>query len=115
MPEINHVQIFENRGEMMGASNPHPHCQIWATASIPEQPARELEAPAQVSAPSMEAACFATTSRWSKARRARVVCSNDGFVAMVPFWAVWPFEVLLCSRRHFGIVSGIQRRLKSRS
>src|SRR5205085_396104 len=42
--EINHVQIFENRGAMMGASNPHPHCQIWATASIPEEPAKELAA-----------------------------------------------------------------------
>src|SRR6202008_551930 len=43
VPGIRHVQIFENRGEMMGASNPHPHCQIWATASIPDQPARELD------------------------------------------------------------------------
>ena len=39
---IHHVQIFENRGEMMGASNPHPHCQIWATATVPQAPAREL-------------------------------------------------------------------------
>src|SRR5581483_1524611 len=43
-PGTRHVQIFENRGEMMGASNPHPHCQIWATGSIPEAPARELAA-----------------------------------------------------------------------
>ncbi len=41
---INHVQIFENRGAMMGASNPHPHCQIWATSSIPVEPAKELAA-----------------------------------------------------------------------
>ena len=44
LPDINHVQIFENRGAMMGASNPHPHCQIWATSSIPEAPAKELAA-----------------------------------------------------------------------
>ena len=42
MPDINHVQIFENRGAMMGASNPHPHCQIWATSSIPDIPGKEL-------------------------------------------------------------------------
>ena len=44
LPFINHVQIFENRGEMMGASNPHPHGQIWATEHIPNDPKRELEA-----------------------------------------------------------------------
>ena len=64
LDEINHVQIFENRGAMMGASNPHPHCQIWATASIPEAPSKELltqkayrESPQRVS-------CCATTLGW---------------------------------------------------
>ncbi len=43
-PEINYVQMFENRGAMMGASNPHPHCQIWATEHVPDEPATESEA-----------------------------------------------------------------------
>lgn len=97
--EINHVQIFENRGDMMGSSNPHPHCQIWATASIPEQPERELEAQRKyLAAHGNCLLCDYLALEQSQA--ARLVCANDGFVAMVPFWAVWPFEVLLCSRRH---------------
>ncbi len=99
--EINHVQIFENRGEMMGASNPHPHCQIWATASIPEQPARELKAQSKYLA-AHQSCLLCDYVKLEQSQASRVVCENDGFVAMVPFWAVWPFEVLLCSRRHIG-------------
>jgi len=101
VPGISHVQIFENRGEMMGASNPHPHCQIWATASIPEAPARELDAQRKYLA--AHGTCLLCDYvALEQSRATRIVCSNDGFVAMVPFWAVWPFEVLLCSRRHMG-------------
>jgi len=101
VPGISHVQIFENRGEMMGASNPHPHCQIWATASIPEAPARELDAQCKYLA--AHGTCLLCDYvALEQSQSTRIVCSNDGFVAMVPFWAVWPFEVLLCSRRHMG-------------
>ena len=58
-PEINHVQIFENRGEMMGASNPHPHCQIWASSSIPTEVAAEQRQQAQWRQ-AMDRACYAT-------------------------------------------------------
>jgi len=98
-PEINHVQIFENKGAMMGASNPHPHGQIWAGESLPNEPAKELAA---------------LTDYWREHRscmlcdylaleeklQERIVCANDHFVALVPFWAVWPFETMLLSRRH---------------
>ena len=101
MPQINHVQIFENRGAMMGASNPHPHCQIWATGSLPEAPAKELHA--QRSYLDSHASCLLCDYVELEDRlQARVVCGNAGFVAMVPFWAVWPFELLICSRRHMG-------------
>jgi UDPglucose--hexose-1-phosphate uridylyltransferase len=97
-PDINHVQIFENKGEMMGASNPHPHCQIWAQHSIPVETAREGE---------QMRAHLARTGRTlltdylhiELESGERVICSNDGFVAVVPFWAVWPFEALVISRR----------------
>ena len=93
----------------MGASNPHPHCQIWATASIPEQPARELEAQGKYLA--AHGSCLLCDYVALEQRQAtRIVCANEGFVAMVPFWAVWPFEVLLCSRRHLGAFPGIQQR-----
>jgi len=98
---INHVQIFENRGGMMGASNPHPHCQIWATSSIPEEPSKELKA--QLAYRRAHEACLLCEYVALETRQQlRVVCQNPGFVALVPFWAVWPFEILVCSRRHFG-------------
>lgn len=96
---INHVQIFENRGAMMGASNPHPHCQIWATCSIPVEPAKELAA---------QSAYWRAKQRCllcdyigvEQRQRERLLFENDGFIALVPYWAVWPFEILVCSRRH---------------
>ena len=96
---INHVQIFENRGAMMGASNPHPHCQIWATSSIPEAPAKELIA--QSAYLKSHGSCLLCDYVALEQRQsARVVCQNDSFIALVPYWAVWPFELLVCSRDH---------------
>jgi UDPglucose--hexose-1-phosphate uridylyltransferase len=101
MPGISHVQIFENRGEMMGASNPHPHCQIWATSSIPQAPARELAA--QHSYFENHSTCLLCDYlKLEENEKSRIVISNERFVVLVPFWAVWPFEVLVCSRRHLG-------------
>jgi UDPglucose--hexose-1-phosphate uridylyltransferase len=101
MPGISHVQIFENRGEIMGASNPHPHCQIWATSSVPQAPARELSA--QHSYSEARGSCLLCDYlKLEEAEKSRIVTSNERFVVVVPFWAVWPFEVLVCSRRHLG-------------
>jgi UDPglucose--hexose-1-phosphate uridylyltransferase len=96
---MNHVQIFENRGAMMGASNPHPHCQIWATASIPEVPAKELIAQSAY-LESHSSCLLCDYVALEQKQKVRVACENDGFVAVVPFWAVWPFELLVCSRPH---------------
>ena len=101
LDSINHVQIFENRGAMMGASNPHPHCQIWATASIPEEPSKELVVQ-RVYRKAHDRCLLCDYVDLERRERVRVVCENDGFVALVPFWAVWPFEILVCSRRHLG-------------
>ena len=96
---IKHVQIFENRGEMMGASNPHPHCQIWATSSIPQLPARELQS--QAAYLNEQGSCLLCDyAVIEQKEKDRVVIENEAFIALVPFWAVWPFEILLCSRRH---------------
>jgi UDPglucose--hexose-1-phosphate uridylyltransferase len=101
MPQINHVQIFENRGAMMGASNPHPHCQVWATSSIPDIPKKELAF--QTSYFEQHNKCLLCDyTSLEIQEKTRVVWMNDGFVAIVPFWAVWPFEVMVCSRRHLG-------------
>ncbi len=104
LPEMNHVQIFENRGAAMGASNPHPHCQIWATSSIPEIPQMELRA--QQSFLKNHKSCLLCDYTGLEDRqKIRIVCQNESFVALVPFWAVWPFEILICSRRHLGTIS----------
>ena len=98
---IHHVQIFENRGAMMGASNPHPHCQVWATASIPDAPAKELLA--QSAYMKSHSRCLLCDySALEQRQQVRLVCGNDRFIALVPFWAVWPFELLVLSRQHLG-------------
>jgi UDPglucose--hexose-1-phosphate uridylyltransferase len=101
IPFINHVQIFENKGPMMGCSNPHPHGQIWAQNSIPDEPAMEgarLEAYFRAKGKSLLGDYLATEMRIGE----RIVAQNDGFVALVPYWAVWPFEILVVSRRQVG-------------
>ena len=97
-PDINYVQIFENKGAMMGCSNPHPHGQIWASGSIPEELVKE---------------CASQEGYFREHNRPllldylekeltldeRVVYANEGFVVLVPFWAVWPFETMIVPRR----------------
>jgi UDPglucose--hexose-1-phosphate uridylyltransferase len=98
-PEIRHVQIFENRGAMMGASNPHPHGQIWATEHIPDEAAAEVAN--QSAYRRLHDACLlCDTLSIELDQRQRIVCENDEFVVLVPFWAVWPFETLVLSRAH---------------
>jgi UDPglucose--hexose-1-phosphate uridylyltransferase len=95
---VRHVLIFENRGAMMGASNPHPHGQIWGTGFLPVLYQREHN---------QQLAYHAAHGRTLLAdylaieleRGERIVCANDEFVALVPFWAVWPFETMVVARR----------------
>jgi UDPglucose--hexose-1-phosphate uridylyltransferase len=98
MAPINHVQIFENKGAVMGCSNPHPHGQIWAQQSIPGEPAKEL---ANMSLYFAEHGTTLLSDYLAVEvdRKERVVCDNEHFVAVVPFWAVWPFEVMVLCRR----------------
>jgi UDPglucose--hexose-1-phosphate uridylyltransferase len=99
LESINHIQIFENRGAMMGASNPHPHCQIWSTASIPQEPAKEVIAQ-QTYLKAHGRCLLCDYVSLEERQQVRILCENDGFVALVPFWAIWPFELLVCSRQH---------------
>jgi UDPglucose--hexose-1-phosphate uridylyltransferase len=99
LPFIKYVQIFENKGEMMGCSNPHPHSQIWASNHIPNQPALELEH--QLDYLNRHGSCLLCDYlRAEEESGERLVAENGHFLAMVPFWAIWPFEVMLISRRH---------------
>lgn len=97
-PDIGHVQLFENRGEMMGASNPHPHGQLWAQRHVPLHAAGELARQAEYHVRHKRpllADYLAAEDRLGE----RTVVANDEWVALVPFWAVWPFETLVLPRR----------------
>lgn len=98
-PKIAAVTIFENRGAMMGASNPHPHGQIWGNETLPDEVA--LECAAQRRHLHARGACLLCEYAALEIRRGeRVICVNDHFAAVVPFWAVWPFETLVLPRAH---------------
>src|SRR5215472_7926162 len=107
IPWIRHVQIFENRGELMGASNPHPHCQIWANATLPSLSAREGESLRDYQA-EKHSCQLCDYLQLELRRNERVVCQNDAFAVVVPFWAVWPFETLVLSKRHVASLDQLQ-------
>jgi len=104
---VQHVQIFENRGAMMGASNPHPHCQIWATAHLPNQVIREQAAMKEY-AGKHRSCLLCDYLRLEGDLSQRVVCENDCFLVVVPFWALWPFETLLLSKRHVESIADLE-------
>lgn len=95
---IRYVQVFENKGAVMGCSNPHPHSQIWSQSNLPNEIVKELE---------RQTAYFAEQGRpllvdyiqEEHKRKERILAANDHFTALMPFWAVWPFEVLVSAHR----------------
>lgn len=98
-PSIHYVQIFENRGRIMGCSNPHPHGQIWASSTIPTIAAQELRQ--QQEYHDKHGCCLLCTYLDREiALRERILFDNDSFVALVPYWAFWPFETMIIPRRH---------------
>lgn len=98
IPWLGSVQIFENRGAMMGCSNPHPHGQIWASASLPNEIAKE-DAAQSAYWRSHGRTLLSDYLAAEEKRGERIVEANAHFVALVPYWAVWPFETILISRR----------------
>jgi UDPglucose--hexose-1-phosphate uridylyltransferase len=101
IPWVRHIQIFENRGALMGASNPHPHCQVWVNATIPNIPEREL-ASFDLYSREKQSCLLCDYLKLELTKNKRVVCQNDAFAVVVPYWAVWPFETLLLSKGHLG-------------
>src|SRR5438477_5864865 len=98
-PAIDYVQIFENRGAMMGASNPHPHCQIWSSYALPNEVTKEQVS--QLAWREARSGCLLCEyARLEQSAGERVVEENDSFLTVVPFWAVWPFETMVISKRH---------------
>lgn len=107
LPFVNYVQVFENKGAAMGCSNPHPHSQIWAGEHLPNEAAKEQAA--QQAYGAAHGRCLLCDYLEAEEREGvRVVAANEHFVAVVPFWAVWPFEILLAGRRHLGSLGALR-------
>jgi len=101
---INHVQIFENKGAVMGCSNPHPHGQIWAQSSLPtlvEKTGANLLAYYEKNGRSLLSDYLAE----ELTKKERIVAENEHFAVVVPFWATWPYETMIISKRHFGNIT----------
>lgn len=98
-PKIKYIQIFENKGEIMGCSNPHPHGQIWSLSDVPNDPAKETIAQKKYY-DKHNRSLLSDYIKLELIKQERLVCVNDHFVALVPFWAVWPFETMIVSKRH---------------
>jgi len=96
---INWIQIFENRGELMGASNPHPHCQVWANLNPPNELSKESISQMNYYVERKQCLlCDYLTLEIDAGER--LVCANESFQAVVPFWAIWPFETIIVGKRH---------------
>jgi UDPglucose--hexose-1-phosphate uridylyltransferase len=107
-PNINHVQIFENKGDIMGCSNPHPHGQIWAQGSIPEVVLKKQ---------------IQQKKYWNKNKKSllaeyikqeieldeRIILKNDHFVAILPYWAVWPYETMIVPVKHYNNINQLRK------
>jgi UDPglucose--hexose-1-phosphate uridylyltransferase len=100
-PGIAHVQVFENKGELMGCSNPHPHSQIWATSHMPNEVQKEL-AHQRSYRERHGSSLLLDYLAQEEQRKERIVCANQHFTALVPYWAVWPFETLVLPHRAAG-------------
>ena len=98
IPQIKYVQVFENKGAVMGCSNPHPHSQIWSQSELPNEVAKELRSQQEFFSRNSRPLLLDYLEEEHKTKE-RILFSNDSFTALVPFWAVWPFETLVTAHR----------------
>ena len=94
------MQIFENKGAAMGCSNPHPHGQIWTTTGLPEEPSLELEQLQKYNREQGGGHLLVDYARLEREKGERVVFQNETFIAVCPWWAVWPFETMILPVKH---------------
>ncbi|WP_204344089.1 UDP-glucose--hexose-1-phosphate uridylyltransferase [Psychroserpens algicola] len=99
-PNINYVQIFENKGDIMGCSNPHPHGQIWAQRSIPEVVLKK-QAQQHHYWEAHNKSLLSTYIQQEINLDKRIILKNEHFVALVPYWAVWPYETMIVPIKHY--------------
>jgi len=95
---INHIQIFENKGAVMGCSNPHPHGQIWAQESVPVEPAKKQTKQLEYFEKSGNNLLLDYLFQELN-QQERIIFENEHMVVLVPFWAVWPYEAMIVPKR----------------
>ncbi len=105
MEKINHVMIFENKGSIMGCSNPHPHGQIWAQESIPDEVAKKSKYQKKYFE-KFKSSLLRDYLDQEIESGERLIYENDHFVALVPYWAVWPYETMIVPKRHVQNIEG---------
>lgn len=98
--QYRYMQIFENKGAAMGCSNPHPHGQVWTTTGTPEEPALELTALQKYRTDHAGAHMLVDYATLETTQKERIVFENAAFLALCPWWATWPFEVMIVSKAH---------------
>ncbi|MBQ4803559.1 UDP-glucose--hexose-1-phosphate uridylyltransferase [Aquimarina sp. MMG015] len=99
LPYINHIQIFENKGDVMGCSNPHPHGQIWAQESIPLESSKKTKQQDEYWGKHQKSLLLSYLEQELETKE-RIIFENEDFVSLVPYWAVWPYETLVLPKRH---------------
>lgn len=98
--QFRYMQIFENKGAAMGCSNPHPHGQIWTTTSLPEEPGLELLHMQQYRRKHNAAHLLVDYAKLESEKGERTVFENESFWAGCPWWATWPFEIMVVAKQH---------------
>lgn len=98
-PKINYVQIFENKGAVMGCSNPHPHGQIWSQSTLPNEVDKKDKQQRDYFA-KKHSSLLGDYLKQELTKQERIIFENDAFVVLVPFWAVWPFEAMIVPKKH---------------
>jgi len=103
---INYVQIFENKGAVMGCSNPHPHGQIWSQSSLPNEVDKKDKSQ-NVYYTKNKRSLLGDYLKQELEAKERIIYQNDDFVVLTPFWAVWPFETMIVSKKHYTNITKI--------
>jgi UDPglucose--hexose-1-phosphate uridylyltransferase len=98
--QYRYMQIFENKGAAMGCSNPHPHGQVWTTSLLPEEPAIELEQMKKYRREHGGNHMLEDYAALESRKQERVVFDNQAFLVVCPWWATWPFETMIVSKKH---------------
>ncbi|WP_010134178.1 UDP-glucose--hexose-1-phosphate uridylyltransferase [Ochrovirga pacifica] len=101
---INYVQIFENKGAVMGCSNPHPHGQIWSQSTLPNEVQKKDDKQRAYFADKKSSLLGTYLAQELSGDKERIIYENDAFVVLIPFWAVWPFEAMIAPKRHLNSI-----------